>query len=292
MKNGENRFQPGWRGEESEKNVQEALLIVCRPGGDVLVSPPSSEHPVLPFYTGSLPENSAVLGIGYLDGRPVSLASAPPETSAPAGSEWISFRQLIGTQDASCLSAVSRAAMLACWDWNFRFCGRCGAATVRDKNETARVCPSCSYRAYPRVSPAMIVLIEASETAGFAQPRILLAHNRRFPEGVYSCLAGFVEAGESLEASVIREVREEVNMELETLSYVNSQAWPLPHSLMLGFEASSSGTPVPDGVEIDDARWFTADAMPRIPRRGSISRFLIDSWLEKAASWQTKREGH
>ena len=127
----------------------------------------------------------------------------------------------------------------------------------------------------------MIVLIEASAEAGFDEPRILLAHNRRFPEGVFSCLAGYVEAGETLEASVHREVMEEVGLHVGPPVYVRSQAWPLPHSLMLGFRAEGAGKPRPDGVEITDARWFSAADLPHIPRHGTIARTLIDDWLER-----------
>ena len=110
--------------------------------------------------------------------------------------------------------------------------------------------------------------------------KILLAHNRRFPDGVYSCVAGYVEPGENLEQTVLREIKEEVGLEAAPPRYLSSQAWPFPHSLMLGFETTATGEPVPDGEEITDAGWYSADNLPHIPRHGTIARWLIDDWLK------------
>jgi NAD+ diphosphatase len=109
----------------------------------------------------------------------------------------------------------------------------------------------------------------------------LLAHNRKFAGGVYSLIAGFNEAGENLEATVAREIREEVNLEVRDIQYIASQPWPFPNSLMLGFSARyASGEIRPDGEEIMDARWFKPNALPQIPGFGSVSRYLINAWLE------------
>jgi NAD+ diphosphatase len=98
---------------------------------------------------------------------------------------------------------------------------------------------------------------------------------------LYSLIAGFNEAGESLEDSVAREIYEEVNVRVKDIVYVKSQAWPFPGSLMLGFKARYlSGAIMPDGVEIEDARWFTKDGLPELPAEGSVSRFLINRWLD------------
>ena len=110
--------------------------------------------------------------------------------------------------------------------------------------------------------------------------KILLAHNQRFPDGVYSCVAGYVEPGETLEQTVLREIKEEVGLEAAPPRYLSSQAWPFPHSLMLGFETTATGEPIPDGEEITEARWFSPDNLPHIPRHGTIARWLIDDWLE------------
>jgi NAD+ diphosphatase len=168
-----------------------------------------------------------------------------------------------------------RAYHIVQWRRDAAFCGSCGAKNTDAPDELARLCPACGRREYPRISPAVITLIIHQDG------RALLAHNKKFAEGVYSLIAGFNEAGESLEATVAREIREEVGLEVRDIRYVASQPWPFPNSLMLGFTARhASGEPCPDGVEIDDAQWFCPDRLPKLPGNGSVSRYLINSWLE------------
>ena len=167
------------------------------------------------------------------------------------------------------------------WREESRFCGSCGEANGDSPEELARLCPRCGRLEYPRISPAVIVLV--TNDRGEA----LLAHNAKFRDKVYSLVAGFAEAGESLEAAAARELREEVNIEVKDLCYAASQAWPFPNSLMVGFTARyASGELVPDGREILDARWFSAESVRRgvllLPGRGSVSRRIIDTWLESA----------
>jgi NAD+ diphosphatase len=153
------------------------------------------------------------------------------------------------------------------------FCGRCGTATARDVGERCMRCPRCELTVYPPVSPAIIVLVRRGAEA-------LLARSGRFTTGFYSTLAGFVEPGESLEETLRREVREEVGVEITNIRYFGSQPWPFPHSLMVGFVADHAGGDiVVDGEEIQDARWFRAEALPPIPPRLSIARKLIDAWV-------------
>jgi NAD+ diphosphatase len=114
--------------------------------------------------------------------------------------------------------------------------------------------------------------------------QILLAHNKRFPEGVYSLVAGFAEPGESLEDCIRREVREETGIRITGIEYFGSQPWPFPDALMVGFTATyHSGEIRPDGEEILEARWFDAHHMPKVPARGSISRLIID-WFVKTCA--------
>jgi NAD+ diphosphatase len=111
------------------------------------------------------------------------------------------------------------------------------------------------------------------------QNQALLAHNKQFVPGLYSLIAGFNEAGETLEATVAREIREEVGLEVRDIRYIRSQPWPFPYSLMLGFSARYAGGNVRvDGVEIEDARWFDQDRLPELPGLGSVSRYLINLW--------------
>jgi NAD+ diphosphatase len=140
--------------------------------------------------------------------------------------------------------------------------------------ERAKKCTACGFLSYPRLSPAVI-------TAVFKDDTILLSHNAMFPGKWHSISAGFVEPGETLEDCVRREIREEVGIEVKNIKYFGSQPWPFPDSLMLGFTADwAGGDLVPDGVEITDAGWFTADTMPEIPPKISISREIIDWYLE------------
>jgi NAD+ diphosphatase len=167
-----------------------------------------------------------------------------------------------------------RAFHIIQWRGEARFCGSCGTENIDAPDELARLCPACGRMEFPRIAPAVITLI--TNDRGEA----LLAHNKKFVPGMYSLIAGFTEAGESLENTVVREVREEVNLEVRDIRYVASQSWPFPNSLMLGFTARcASGELRPDGIEIEDAQWFSRDKLPLIPGHGSVSRFLINRWL-------------
>jgi NAD+ diphosphatase len=161
------------------------------------------------------------------------------------------------------------------WRRESVFCGSCGTRNGDAPVELARLCPSCGRLEYPRISPAIIVLILRDDG------KALLAHNKKFSGRVYSLIAGFTEAGESLEATVSREVREEVGLEVRDTTYVASQPWPFPNSLMIGFTARyAGGTITPDGEEIEDARWFGREELPDLPGFGSVSRYLINLWVE------------
>jgi NAD+ diphosphatase len=155
-------------------------------------------------------------------------------------------------------AVAGRAVQLAEWGRTHRFCGRCGTPTEKQDNDRSMKCPACGLLAYPRLAPAMITLV----TRGHGDDsEALLARGVQFRAPMYSCLAGFVEPGESLEQSVIREVREEVGVQIGTPRYVSSQPWPFPHSLMLGFRAEwTGGDIVCDPTEILDAQWFRKDA--------------------------------
>jgi NAD+ diphosphatase len=168
---------------------------------------------------------------------------------------------------------AGRAVQIVDWARTHRFCGRCGTATVHNDIDRAMKCPSCGLLAFPRLAPAIITLVRKGEQA-------LLARGVNFRGPMYSALAGFVEPGENLEQAVVREVREEVGIEVGNVRYVSSQPWPFPHSLMLGFEADwVSGEIEIDPKEILDAGWYSRDSIPNIPPGISIARKLIDRWL-------------
>ncbi len=183
---------------------------------------------------------------------------------------------LYGSVDDLRWTLAGRAVQLVEWARTTRFCGRCGNPTDPAPGERARRCAVCGLVAFPRLAPAVITLIERDDEA-------LLARGRTFPVPMYSCVAGFVEPGETMEDAVHREVREEVGVELADVRYVASQPWPFPHSLMVGFEATwGSGDIVIDESEIVDAQWFRPDDLPLIPPGMSIARTLIDRWVDRA----------
>lgn len=169
---------------------------------------------------------------------------------------------------------AGRAVQLLEWRKTHRFCGRCGVETDQVPGDRAMRCPQCRLLAFPRLAPAVITLITREDG------RALLARNANFPIPMFSCLAGFVEPGETLEQAVVREVQEEVGLTVGRVRYHSSQPWPFPHSLMIGFEAQwLDGEIAVDGVEIAEAAWFDTDDLPPIPPRLSIARRLIDDWI-------------
>ncbi|MCC6246717.1 MAG: NAD(+) diphosphatase [Rubrivivax sp.] len=174
------------------------------------------------------------------------------------------------------MALAGRAAQVLEWDRAHRHCGVCGTPTELQPAERARRCPACGHTAYPRISPAMMVLV-------WREGEVLLARSPHYAPGVYSALAGFVEAGESLEECVHREVAEEVGVRVRELRYFGSQSWPFPHSLMVAYTARwAEGDIVPQAGEIEDARWYPLGALPKIPPRFSISGHLIGDtvrWL-------------
>jgi len=143
--------------------------------------------------------------------------------------------------------------------------------------ERAKECPGCGHTAFPRVSPAMMVLVTRGR-------ELLLARANRFPTAMFSALAGFVEPGETIEDCIHREVREEVGVEVTGITYFASQSWAFPHSLMIAFTAEyAGGELVPDATEIAEARWFACDAMPQLPPSVSIARRLIEATVVRLA---------
>lgn len=213
-------------------------------------------------------------GIGHFDGQPVYLLVLRDSAVGP-GWQWQGLRAFMLNDDFAHYRVLAYAAQIATWAREHRFCGSCGAANVQVPGERAMHCTVCDLRAYPRISPSMIVLITRGD-------EILLARSPRFVTGVYSTLAGFAEPGESAEDCVVREVREEVQLEVKNIRYVGSQCWPFPHSMMLGFHAEyAGGDIVPQADEIEDAQWFNVNALPPLPMSRSIARYLIDLYVAK-----------
>ncbi|HEY9053624.1 MAG TPA: NAD(+) diphosphatase, partial [Rectinemataceae bacterium] len=173
-----------------------------------------------------------------------------------------------------------KARAHAHWASVSKYCSACGSPLVPGAHPDqagGMVCPACLRVYFPRISPAVIVLVHRGR-------EILLAHNKKFPPGRHGLIAGFVEAGESLEETLRRELMEEAGIQIREPRYVVSQPWPFPDSLMLGFEAEYlSGEARPDGEELDSLGWFVPDKLPGIPPKGSVARFLIDRFCEADA---------
>jgi len=184
------------------------------------------------------------------------------------------LRPLIGVIEEEMFLIAGRAIQIINWDLTHKYCGRCGTPTYTKSDERAKVCPKCGLLSFPRLSPAIIVAVKKDN-------RLLLAHNKAFKPNLYSLIAGFVEPGETFEECVMREIKEEVGIKVKNIRYFGSQSWPFPHSMMVGFTAEyAEGDIKVDGVEIEDAGWFTPDSFPDIPAKGSISRQLIDWFVE------------
>jgi len=193
----------------------------------------------------------------------------------PQGMTFEGLRQIYGMMGEDLFSVAVRAVQIIDWDRTHQFCGRCGVRTKTHPTERAKECPQCGLLHFPRLAPAIIVLVERD-------PEILLARARRFPTAMYSTLAGFVEPGETLEEAVIREVHEETGITIKDIRYFGSQPWPFPHSLMIGFTATYAGGEITLGDEENiDVAWFTADNLPSLPSKMSIARKLIDCFLKK-----------
>jgi NAD+ diphosphatase len=212
------------------------------------------------------------------------VVSIPTETELSDYWRRIPVRQVItmfsiGTADPvkdGNITDILRTFHVIQWRRESRFCGTCGAKNNDVTLPFHRICYACGRLEFPRICPAVIVAITDDEN------RLLLAHNKNFRAGMYSHISGFNEAGESLEETVIREIREEVNINVKDIAYARSQPWPFPNSLMVGFKARyASGVLKPDGEEIEDAAWFSKNNLPDIPSEGSLARFLINDWLNE-----------
>lgn len=237
----------------------------------VLIQHAPDEGHVFPFGHAAdfgYPEDA--LMVGQWRGQPCYAIDAQTLPEHIQG-ELMPVRSLFGVAGEQAFTMAGRATQLMDWQKNHRFCGRCGTPQIKKTTEFGMECPACRLIAYPRISPAVMVLIRRGS-------ELLLARSPHFKPGVFSALAGFVEPGETLEQCAIREVREEVGVEITNLRYFQSQPWPFPNSLMLAFFADYvSGDIVPEPTEIEAAGWFPIDDLPKLPDPVSIARRLIDA---------------
>lgn len=169
---------------------------------------------------------------------------------------------------------AGRAIQLRDWDKNHQFCGRCGSKTYVSDIERARVCPECGFMSFTRISPAIITAIIKDDS-------LLMAKHSYHKEDRYALVAGFIEAGETIEEAAHREVKEEVGINIKNLKYFGSQSWPFPNSLMIGFISEyESGDIKVDNNEIIDAKWFKKDEIKQLSSNISIASDLIKYFIE------------
>ena len=266
---------PVWWFVCNRSNLLTTDLLTTEPlATDLLATEPLAPVPRSLPYSLSLEDlgmkSQRTQFLGYLNGEPCIAAELAEETSPPDGFSFHQLRSLHTVLQEDLFAIAARATQLIAWDRNHQFCGHCATPMQQAPTERAKRCPNCNFRQYPRLSPAVIMLIYKGED-------ILLARAPRFREDMYSVLAGFVEPGESLEETVAREVREEVGIEIKNIRYFGSQPWPFPDSLMVGFTAEyASGEIVPEPTEIEAADWFHKSNLPPVPGKLSIARKLID----------------
>jgi NAD+ diphosphatase len=247
------------------RNDPRARAVVVGPGGVALA--------------GETPELASLDGLDFGDGYFLGLAGGVPlfVVPAPAGAQLTGLREAAAILSQADAGLVAYASALAHWHDTHRFCGVCGELTEAREAGHSRRCPN-GHVHHPRTDPVVIMLVSDND-------RLLLGRRPPWPPGRYSCLAGFVEPGESLEAAVAREVLEEAAVVVGAVEYRLSQPWPFPLSLMLGFEAVfASGEARVADAELEDVSWFTREDIlagtPLLPPPFTIARRLIDGWLE------------
>ncbi len=242
-------------------------------GNELLVSA-GGEALALP--EGPLPASLAgreSLFIGTWRGRPCRALRLGSSEPVPEG---LFAENLLASDSRLPLPLISLGGVVGQiqhWEKNSRRCSRCGGEMERLAGEWGKKCLSCAYSHFPHIHPCIIVLVRRPGA-------VLLTRKADWPEGRYSLVAGFVDFGECLEEAVIREVREETGVAVTNIRYVGSQSWPFPSQLMAGFTAEYEGGEVQvEEKELEDARWFPVDALPLLPPRRSIARYILDTFL-------------
>lgn len=259
--------------------------------GRVLVGSAADSQPI-DVTSGTFPQTAPVVPVFTHGGERVAaylLEAADEERAYAAVHDFAPDAVFsepmteLGRYDAAVRAALVRAIAIERWSNRYRFCPACGSALRWTSDSIAKICtnPQRAHRHFPRLDPAIIVLVTDGE-------RALLGRSARFPAGFYSTLAGFVEPGESVEEALRREVFEEAGIRVGATHYVASESWPFPRSLMLGFFAVAQSTAITlhDG-ELEAARWFERDELYALqaqmkiarPYFDTIARRLIDAWL-------------
>ena len=192
-----------------------------------------------------------------------------------------SLRSLLFERGELALTLAGKASQILDWYTAHRYCGACGAPTTQHKSVRAVQCTVCSRQYFPRINPCAIMLVVRGD-------QLLLARSARFKSGFFSCLAGFIEVGETPEQTVVREVKEEVGIEVENIRYIKSQSWPFPSQLMLGFIADyKAGEIVVAPEEIEEAHWYDVYSLPKVPSPAiSVAGELIQTFVNHVKQHQ------
>ncbi|MCZ3385891.1 MAG: NAD(+) diphosphatase [Actinomycetia bacterium] len=287
----------GYRGDAESlhqlwTHPQTRVLMVSR--GRVLVDPVTAE-PLWRPATGAPPGEQYLLGVDEAGHARFAVSLTADATADATAEPSKGLRELAATVGASESGWLCHAVALANWHATHTHCPRCGSPTEVSAAGAERRCPEDDSTHFPRVDPAVIVLVTD------AQSRALLGRQEVWPDGRFSTLAGFVEPGETAEQAVRREVAEESGVVVDEVRLMATQPWPFPSSLMIGASAVAAGSqdPRPDGVELSEVRWFAREELAQsvasgavaVPGRVSISRWLIDGWFggdlpDDGAGWR------
>ena len=265
-------FSPAKRGGKPDTHRGHWILVQ---GQNLLVAP---EGDSFRLPTGDCPvslDGVAPFWLGTYRDEPCWVVPIAAEATPPPGLARETMIPMRGARLPDPLLSLGGMAMQALW-WESTsgHCPRCGTATNRIENEWGKVCPRCRYEHYPHLHPATIVLVRDRD-------RVLLTRKADWAPGRYALIAGFVDNGESLESCVAREIKEEAGVDVTDIRYVGSQNWPFPSQMMIGFVATyAGGDVVVDQEELEDARWFPCSALPSLPSRHSISRYIIDHYAQ------------
>lgn len=214
-----------------------------------------------------------VYEIGSFNNSSCFCAELPSNINIPTNLTFIPLSEAATIFNNDIFTLCGKAYQILYWDQTHQFCGRCGSKTNNLEKELAKICPNCGFISYPRISPAIIVGITKGN-------KILLAHNKSFPNDIHSTIAGFLDPNETLDQCIKREVYEEVGIKIKNIKYFDSQPWPYPNSIMIGFTAEyESGEILVDGKEITHADWYDKSNLPNLPNETTIARQIINKLL-------------